>query len=389
MAIYKPNQTLADQRKAKNEELKRKVKMITAAEKLETGSVMSDASSVQAGTFITRTKDAGRKKKQRDSSSSSTSSSEAMKMRPMSPTTRAAQALAILNKKVDEPKAVVPYDSESIYAFPEKSVYEDQEKLENEMNAMFKELEEMQEMIRGNRDLKVMDTLKDTTKEVIDTHIRNYDKIKTEIIKINSKAEEAIDRLSFYGDGDLEPTDNPDEDKKKQKKKKVYQLPEVVQELDDVEEDEDEEVTIEAGGKKYSHEHQKKAMYDQFEFMQKSMRDFGQNIEKKLDEVYKYGASDKFGIDDVASQSSFPSLQGTTRVERKSERELKRIEKEARDYLQKVGKLGKPMGMGMGIGSIMTNSDMDDVMSVRSGISAVSKGTITSMKSGLKVSKTG
>jgi len=45
----------------KNEELKRKVRMITAAEKLETGSVMSDTSSVHAGgTFITRTKEAGK-----------------------------------------------------------------------------------------------------------------------------------------------------------------------------------------------------------------------------------------------------------------------------------------------------------------------------------------
>lgn len=122
------------------------------------------------------------------------------------------------------------------------------------MNLMFKELEEMQEMIRGNKDLKVMDTLKDTTKEVIDTHIRNYDKIKTEIIKINSKAEEAIDRLSFYGNDLLEPTDNPDEDKKTKNKKKAYQLPDVVKELDDVDEEEDDEVTIEAGGNKYSHE---------------------------------------------------------------------------------------------------------------------------------------
>lgn len=80
--------------------------MITAAEKLETGSVMSDASSVHAGgTFITRTKDAGQQKKKaaRSRSSSSSSSSEAMKRRPDSPTTRAAQALAIMNKKVDEP----------------------------------------------------------------------------------------------------------------------------------------------------------------------------------------------------------------------------------------------------------------------------------------------
>jgi len=88
------------------------------------------------------------------------------------------------------------------------------------MNAMFKELEEMQEMIRGNRDLEVMGTLKDTTKEVVDTHIKNYDKIKNEIVKMNSKAEDAIDRLSFYGGDGLEPADNPDEDKKK--KKRVY-----------------------------------------------------------------------------------------------------------------------------------------------------------------------
>ena len=134
-----------------------------------------------------------------------------------------------------------------------------------------------------------MSTLKDTTKEVIDTHIKNYDKIKNDIIKINSKAEEAIDKLSFYGNDDLEPSDNPDEDKKK-RMKKAYKLPEVVQELEDVDEDDEAEVMIEAGGKKFSHEQQKKAMYDQYDFMQKSMRDFGINIEKKLDDVYKYGA---------------------------------------------------------------------------------------------------
>lgn len=173
---------------------------------------------------------------------------------------------------------MVPVDSGSIYAFPEKEVYEDQQRLENEMNAMFKELEEMQEMIKGNRDLEVMGTLKDTTKEVVETHIRNYDKIKNEIIKINTKAEEAIDKLSFYGNDELEPSDNPEEDKKK-KKKKGYQLPEVVQELEDVDEDDEAEVMIEAGGKKFSHEQQKKAMYDQFDFMQRSMRDFGANIE--------------------------------------------------------------------------------------------------------------
>lgn len=51
--------------------------------------------------------------------------------------------MAIMNKKPEEPREVVPYDSDSIYAHPERELYEDQQKLEDEMNAMFKELEEM------------------------------------------------------------------------------------------------------------------------------------------------------------------------------------------------------------------------------------------------------
>ena len=74
------------------------------------------------GTFITRTKDA--RKKKRDSSSSSSSSSD-MRKRPESPTTRAAQALALMNKREDKDVAVVPYDNDSIYAHPEREVYED------------------------------------------------------------------------------------------------------------------------------------------------------------------------------------------------------------------------------------------------------------------------
>jgi len=48
-----------------------------------------------------------------------------MKKRPESPTTRAAQALAIMNKNMDVPSQVVPADPNSIYAYPEKEVYED------------------------------------------------------------------------------------------------------------------------------------------------------------------------------------------------------------------------------------------------------------------------
>ena len=135
-----------------------------------------------------------------------------------------------------------------------------------------------------------MDTLKDTTREVVETHIKHYDKLKSDIVKINSKAEEAINQLNFYGDDDaLEPSDNPAEGKKK--KKASYKLPETIQELDVVDEDDEAEVVIAAGGQKFSHEAQKKAMYNQFDLMGRSMRDFGAAIEKKLDEAYAGGAS--------------------------------------------------------------------------------------------------
>jgi len=39
-------------------------------------------------------------------------------------------------------------------------------------------------------------------------------------------------------------------------------LPSVVQELEDVDEDDEAEVMIQGGGKKFSHEQEKKAMYD-------------------------------------------------------------------------------------------------------------------------------
>lgn len=216
-----------------------------------------------------------------------------------------------------------------------------------------------------------MATLKDTTREVIDTHIKSYDKLKNDIIKINAKAEEAIDQLNFYGEG-LEPADNPEEGKKK---KKGYQLPAAVQELEVVDEDEEAEVVIAAGGKKFSQEAQKKAMYDQFEFMGRSMRNFGADIEKKLDEVYKGGASSKFGFDDVASVTSQSDKGGLGR-QAKEDRELNRIEKEAQEFLDRVDNMKA------------NNYDLDDALSQRSGMSAISKGTITS-KIGQKVSRSG
>lgn len=282
-----------------------------------------------------------------------------MPKRPESPTARAAKALALMNKKPDSDMPVVPYDSDSIYAFPEREVYEDQARLEGEMNQMFKELTDMENMIKGNRDLKAMDTLKDTTKEVIDAHIKHYDKLKEDIIKINEKAEDAIDGLNFYGTHDeLEPSDNPKEGEAK--RRKGYRLPAGIKDLEVVDEDDEADVMIAAGGKKISHEAQKKAMFDQFDFMGRSMREFTADIEKRLDDVYKGGAAYKFGIDDVASESSKSEFGGgfqphASRSKKSHrDREVDRIEKEAQDFFKKVG---------IPTDGKQNNDDLDDVQS--------------------------
>ena len=63
---------------------------------------------------------------------------------------------------------------------------------------MYRELEDMQKMIAGNKDLKVMENLMSTTQEVVDTHITSYKSLQTKILDINNDAESAIKELSFY-----------------------------------------------------------------------------------------------------------------------------------------------------------------------------------------------
>lgn len=84
------------------------------------------------------------------------------------------------------------------------------------MNEMFKELDDMQNMIKGNWDLKTYEQLKETTKEVIDTHMSAYSELKDKILDINKDADSAIDDLNFYGDDD----DDDNFDAKSQKRKK-------------------------------------------------------------------------------------------------------------------------------------------------------------------------
>ena len=150
--------SLSDQRKQKNDELKKKVAMITNQEKLETGSVMSSESNDQKF-FITGAKVGSKKKKE-------------------SPTARAAKALAIMNGEMP-PMSLVPRPDSSDDSSEDKDevmaigyggkkqlqdeAIEEADRLEKEMNDMYRELEDMQKMIAGNKDLKVMENLMGTT----------------------------------------------------------------------------------------------------------------------------------------------------------------------------------------------------------------------------------
>ena len=146
--------------------------------------------------FITGAKVGSKKKKQKES-----------------PTARAAKALAIMNGEMP-PMALMKKPDSSDDSSEEKDevmaigytgkkqiqdeAIEEADRLEKEMNDMYRELEDMQKMIEGNKDLKCMENLMGTTQEVINTHISSYQSLQTRILDINSDAESAIKELSFY-----------------------------------------------------------------------------------------------------------------------------------------------------------------------------------------------
>lgn len=89
---------------------------------------------------------------------------------------------------------------------------------------MFLELNEMESMIKGNRDLKKVETLMGTTKEVVSSHMDAYDKLKDKILKLNDEADKAMSGLDFY---DLD--DEDEADSKPGKKKQSETLKEHLQ----------------------------------------------------------------------------------------------------------------------------------------------------------------
>lgn len=178
MVLYKQGMSLSEQRKLKNDELKRKVAQITNKEKgnkdfSDTDSQISSASS-KDNFFITKTKNKGKAKYQD---------------RPESPTALAAKALAIMNDDPEENQQleVIKPLSEEVqrYLSPADQVIEEVSRHEREMNQMFLELNDLEDMIKGNNDLRKMEDLMEVTNETIDFHKQSFNTLKDSILSIN------------------------------------------------------------------------------------------------------------------------------------------------------------------------------------------------------------
>ena len=68
------------------------------------------------------------------------------------------------------------------------------------MNQMFKDLNDLEELIKGNKDLKKMEDLMSITNETMSYQTKNAQDLQSWIASINQEAEKAVMALSFYTD---------------------------------------------------------------------------------------------------------------------------------------------------------------------------------------------
>lgn len=147
---------------------------------------MSDVSSTTSkgkGTFITGTR--------------------VNKADPDSPTAKAAKALAIINNQPIEEEpvpemALAIKDNMPVFSNPGDEVLYSLTQTEHEMNMMFKDLNDLEERIKGNKDIKQMEVLMETTNEALSHHMKSYETLKNNIMLINQEAHEACQGLEFY-----------------------------------------------------------------------------------------------------------------------------------------------------------------------------------------------
>lgn len=288
VALYKPNMTLAEQRKLKNEELKKKVRMLTGGSKQKDD--ISDVSSQISSSsskdfFITGAKTSKKGKAQFKGGD------------PDSPTARAAKALAIMSGEADDtiPQDDGHSDSRSVmsYKTPGEQVQAELDQTEADMNKMFLELNDLEDMIKGNKDLKTMKELMGVTNDVMNAHMTQCESLKTNIMGINEEAQKAISKLDFY-----KGEDSGSQSTMNDHMKELVRIEE-----EHGEEAEDDEAVGIKSGNKVSHEGQKKQIFNQLDDMAVTMRNFTTDIESRLDRIYKQGAGKKFGYEDIKEGS--------------------------------------------------------------------------------------
>lgn len=132
LAVYQPNMSLSEQRKLKNDELKKRVKMLTNPDQLDTESIISSASSRPDDFFITNTKTKDKKK------------NKAIYKNADSPTARAAKALALMRNNEDRELEEEMRDEMIELGNPGELAIQEVNRTEREMNAMMHELNEIE-----------------------------------------------------------------------------------------------------------------------------------------------------------------------------------------------------------------------------------------------------
>lgn len=215
--ILEENQTIPaneeEVKRKKNEELKKRVKMLTmgskgsglkkdaAFDQQSIPDTESQKSSAADNTFLTKPKVSEKKK--------SKAARQDDKL-----TAKAAMALQLLNNKED-PELALELRDEVHHLTDSRNlgqIAEDElNQTESEMRNLYRELEALEEQIKGNADLDEMDSLMKSTNDVIQYHFQTTDVLKDQLTTLNKAAEDTVSMLSFYhlDKDDLEGEDLP------------------------------------------------------------------------------------------------------------------------------------------------------------------------------------
>lgn len=105
-----------------------------------------------------------------------------------------------MSGETDETIPVEASETEEIisYKTPGEQAQATLDQTEADMNKMFLELNDLEDMIKGNKDLKTMKELMGATNDVMTAHMTQYETLKTNIMGLNDEAAKAVAELDFY-----------------------------------------------------------------------------------------------------------------------------------------------------------------------------------------------